>query len=128
MTLLTLAGCGGDSAVTVEGKVLCDGKAVAKGTVRFVPDKGKGNTSGQEPTGQIGADGSYSLSTTTGKGAALGWYKVSVVSQEIPDSSKPNALKSYIALRYADPEKSGLSVEVVRTPASGAYDLKVTEK
>jgi len=126
MTLLT--GCGGDGSVSVSGTVLIDGKPATKGSVRFVPDKGKGNTFGQEPAGMIGTDGKYTLSTPTGGGAPLGWYKVVVVSQDLPDSAKPNVTKSYVAAKFGNPDSSGLSVEVVRSAPTGAYDLKVTEK
>jgi hypothetical protein len=124
-----LAGCGGGGLASVEGKVTADGKALTKGSVRFVPDKAKGNNSTAEPTGEIGSDGSYTLMTQGKSGAAPGWYKVSVTSQEIPDSSKVNApVQSYVAAKFNDPEKSGLSVEVVASPPAGAYDLKTTSK
>jgi hypothetical protein len=128
VSLSLLTGCGGDGTVTVSGTVLIDGKPATKGSVRFVPDKSKGNTFGQEPAGMIGTDGKYTLSTPTGSGAPLGWYKVVVVSQDLPDSAKPNVTKSYVAVKYGNPDSSGLSVEVVRSAPTGAYDLKVTEK
>jgi hypothetical protein len=117
-----ISGCGDGAGASVSGTVLVDGKPATKGSVRFVPDKSKGNTFGQEPTGTIGADGKYTLK------APKGWYKATVVSSETPDSTKPNATKAYVAAKYGNPDTSGLSVEVVGSPAAGAYDLKVTEK
>jgi hypothetical protein len=126
-TLLT--GCGDGGLVSVEGKVTVDGKAVSKGNVRFVPDKTKGNSATAEPTSDIGSDGAYQLRTQGKSGAAPGWYKVSIVSQETPDSTKPNApVTSYVAAKFGDPEKSGISIEVVSSAPSGAYDLKATSK
>jgi hypothetical protein len=131
--LLVTGGCGGDSGpklVDVSGKVLLGAAPLTKGGVRFVPDKSKGNTAGVEPVGTVGSDGSYSVSTNGKIGAPLGWYKVAVNGQgdTIPDSSKPNAGRSPVGPKYADPETSGLSVEVVASPAGGAYDLKVSAK
>jgi len=125
-----LSGCGGSEGLqTVQGKVLLtDGKPLTKGAVRFVPDKDKGNKSTDEPIGEISADGSYSLQTAGKKGAAPGWYKVSVTSAEIPDSSKPNAVTSYVAPKFNNPDTSMLSVEVVASPGADAYNLKVSAK
>jgi len=133
MLLFPLAGCSGDSQVLVpvEGKVMLDGAALTKGSVRFQPDKDKGNTFGSEPVGEIGLDGSYKLMTAGKAGAPAGWYKISVNgmgSAEIPDSTKPMAIKSPLAAKFNDPLKSGLSVEVVASAPAGTYDLKVSAK
>lgn len=119
--LLLATGCssGGKS---VSGKVTVDGTPLKTGSVRFVPDKTKGNTSTKEAVGVI-TDGSYTMGVDGKTAVPPGWYKVAVISAEPLDSSKPNApAKSYIAPKYNDPETSGLTVEV----GSGSYDLKVT--
>jgi len=131
--LIPLTGCGGEGAalVPVEGKAILDGTPLPKGSVRFQPDKDKGNTFGSEPVGEVGADGSYKLMTAGKVGAPVGWYRVSVngiSSTDIPDSTKPFANKSPLATKFNDPSKSGLSVEVVASPPAGAYDLKVSAK
>ena len=130
LALVPLAGCGGESLtlVSVKGKVLVDGQPLTKGSVRFVPDKAKGNTTGVEPVGTIGADGGYELTTNGKPGAPPGGYLVSVSSGEIPDSTKPLATKTAVASRFSQPDTSKLTVEVVATPAAGAYDLKVSAK
>ncbi len=131
LAALTLVGCGSDpmNAATVKGKVLLDGKPLTKGSVRFVPDKAKGNTAGVEPTGIIGESGEYELITNGKSGAPLGSYTVCVVSGEIPDSGNPTAVpKGGPAPRFAQPETSKLTVEVVPSPAAGAYDLNVSAK
>jgi len=128
---VALTGCGSDplNAASVKGKVLLDGKPLTKGSVRFVPDKAKGNTAGVEPTGVIGDTGEYELITNGKSGAPLGSYTVCVVSGEIPDSGNPTAVpKGGPAPRFAQPETSKLSVDVVASPAAGAYDLKVSAK
>ena len=127
---LLVAGCGssGGKLYSVQGKVTADDQPLSKGSVRFVPDTGKGNTAKSEPIGEIGADGTYSLTSTGGSGAPPGWYKVSVVSTDPPDSTKPLATKSYVGKKYNDPQTSGLAVEVVASPPAGAYDLKVSAK
>src|SRR5436190_1365195 len=62
---ILLAGCGGGSGdlKSVSGKVTVDGRPLTKGAVRFVPDTSKGSTAKFEPVGEIGSDGSYTLST-----------------------------------------------------------------
>jgi hypothetical protein len=130
-TLLGLSGCGGDpmNAASVKGKVTVDSQPLTKGSVRFVPDKAKGNTSPVEPIGLINESGQYELSTNGKPGAPLGWYKVAVIAADTPDSSKATAVpKSYVAKKFNDPEASGLTVEVVSSAKDGAYDLKVTAK
>jgi hypothetical protein len=126
-----VVGCGSDGVGRlhpVQGKVLVDDQPLTKGSVRFVPDTSRGNTAKHEPVGEIGGDGLYVLTTTGKVGAPAGWYKVSVVSTDPPDSTKPNAIKSYVGRKYIDTATSGLTVEVVASPAAGAYDLKVTNK
>ena len=130
-SVLVLSGCGSDpmNAATVRGKVTVDNQPLTKGSVRFVPDKTKGNTSPAEPIGLISESGQYELSTNGKAGAPLGWYKVAVVAADMPDSTKVNAVpKSYVGMKFNDPEFSGLSVEVVSSAKDGAYDLKVTAK
>ncbi len=129
-SVLVLSGCGGDqkNAATVSGKVTVDSQPMTKGSVRFVPDKAKGNTGSAEPVGQIAESGQYELTTNGKPGAPLGWYTVTVASGEIPDSGKPFATKGGVAPRFAQAETSKLSVEVVAAPAAGAYDLKVSAK
>ncbi len=131
LVFFATAGCGGTVALSpVEGKVSVDGAPLTKGSIRFMPDKEKGNAETVEPVGEIGAGGSYKLMSNGKSGAAAGWYKVGVngSGSEIPDSTKPLATKSPVASKFADPNLSGLKVEVVASPASGAYDFKVSAK
>ncbi|HEX3149225.1 MAG TPA: hypothetical protein VHR66_14220 [Gemmataceae bacterium] len=130
LLLLSPSGCdsGSGSLHKVSGKVTVDGAPLTTGTVRFVPDKDKGNKATTEPTGQIGTDGTYSLMTDGKSGAPAGWYKVTISASEVPESSKPFSGKSLVAAKFNDPAASGLAVEVVSSPKAGAYDLQATAK
>jgi len=124
------SGCGGNSTGSlhsVKGKVTLDGAPMTAGSVRFAPDKAKGNQAANEPVGTIGPDGTYTVSTAGKPGAPAGWYKVTVASGDIPDSSKP-LVKSSLNPRYANPDFTDLAVEVVSSPTDGAYDLKLSSK
>jgi hypothetical protein len=129
LALFLVAGCDGSGSLQkVTGKVTVDGAPLTTGSVRFVPDAAKGNKSKDEPAGQIGSDGTYTLITNGKPGAPAGWYKVTVNATEVPESSNPFGGKALVAPRFNVPETSGLSVEVVSSPKSGAYDLTVSAR
>ncbi len=119
--ILTAAGCSGSQAVS--GKVTVDGKPLTAGSVRYVPDKDKGNTATVEPVGTINESGTYVLYTNGKAGAPAGHYKVAVVAQDKVDNTKPTEIKSLIDPKYNNAENSGLEVEV---KSGGSYDLKVS--
>lgn len=124
--LLTLLGCGSsgkDKLVPVSGKVTLNGTPLTAGQVAFHPDTAKGNNAKGVPTGTIGADGTYTLSTDGKSGAPAGWYKVTVVTNFPGVSGEPVPINA----RYGNPSGSGLEREVVPSPASGAYDLQVSK-
>jgi hypothetical protein len=78
----------------VSGKVTQKGKPLTGGDVMFTPSGGPEGASGHIATGQIGTDGSYTLTTfNTGDGAVLGKHKVTVVARETADLRKMNELK-----------------------------------
>jgi hypothetical protein len=87
--------------------------------VIYVPDKDKGNDLKNSPAGLVGTDGTYTLSTAGKEGAPPGWYKVTVTTRYpgAPANAAP------IAVEYADFRKTTLKVEVIASPAAGAYDL-----
>ena len=123
-----VAGC--DSSGTgrlfpVAGKVTVDGKPLAMGSLVFKPDAAKGNTSTFEPSGTIANDGSYTLFTKekrrTGRLVQGGHRR----AEASPDD--PYAMKSLVPERYNDAETSGLTMEIVATPAADAYDLKLAK-
>src|SRR3954453_15047519 len=84
---LCLFGCGGHPSKPklgrVSGKVTYNGQPVTKGLVSFVPSGGPGAQTGQAAPGEIGPDGSYTLTTfENGDGAVLGEHKVLVQARE----------------------------------------------
>jgi hypothetical protein len=140
--LLALAapGCGDDGVgktYPVRGKVTLDSAPLVARTttVLFKPDAAKGNTSPFEPAGTVDSEGNYTLYTKTRRGAAPGWYKVIVTATE-SESAPPAPGKSLhqrplprslVPGVYARAESTPLQVEVVKSPAEGAYDLKLTK-
>jgi len=138
---LGLGGCGkGETRYPVSGRVILGNGPLTAGQVTFVPDEGKGNKLKAAPSGMIGSDGSYSLSTDGKTGAPAGWYKV-VIATSIPgmgapapsassDRSKPAPLNPVaggvqIDPKYTDAMKTDLTKEVVASPSAGAYDITI---
>jgi hypothetical protein len=130
--IATLVGCGDSTSklVPVVGKVMVNGQPLTTGTgnVSFRPDKGSATS--QEPAGMIDEEGTYRLFTAGKEGAPLGRYRVLVVDVEPIDPKNPfpyGKRKSHVNLKYGDPKTSDLVLEVVPSPAPGAYDLKLTK-
>ncbi|WP_165072933.1 hypothetical protein [Paludisphaera rhizosphaerae] len=113
---LIFVGCGDSSStppggmtVPVKGIVTYKGKPLAQGTVVFEPDAGR------EAQGEVGPDGSFTLSTfAKDDGAVPGSHRVAV----------KNISKSVLPLKYQNLASSG--IEVVVSAEKGAYtvDLK----
>jgi len=83
-SLPVIGGCGGGKSETlypVSGKVMHGKTALTGGQITFFPDTAKGNNSKHSPTGKIGSDGSYTLTTDGKSGAPAGWYKITVSTQ-----------------------------------------------
>jgi hypothetical protein len=104
-----------------------NGKALPKGTVTLWPDAAKKNTATVIPTGEV-ENGRYRVMTNGRAGAPPGWYKVTIASSEIPDSTKIDKVKDSVPEKFRSAEKTPLAIEVVAAPAPGAYDLKAVEK
>jgi hypothetical protein len=79
MLCLVAGGCGGPGPYSgplypVNGRaLLADGKPLAGGMVQFIPSR-----RGLPATGKIAEDGSFSLRSRSGEGAAPGEYKIRV--------------------------------------------------
>ena len=122
---LTLAGCGGLKLVPVSGKVTLGRQPLRGGAVCFVPDASRGNAARVSCVGRLNGEGRYELSTTavkgsdSGKGAPVGWYKVTLIT------TLPGAAEIHVDGKYLDPERTPVSVEVVADPSPGAYDIQL---
>lgn len=127
LMFLMLAGCGraGPALLPVEGEVTYQGQPLKTGSLVFHPDAAKGNNSPLTPSGTIGPDGRYKLFTQERAGAPPGWYKVGIVAQEAPPND-PYAMRSLIPPRYADPQTSGIAIEVSPNAPAGAYNIQLT--
>jgi hypothetical protein len=132
------AGCSGDSGVgktfPVAGKITLDDEPLtAQSTVvLFQPDASRGNESPFDAAGTVDETGTYKLTTRGKSGAAPGWYKVVVTARssstehaKSPHGNRP-APRSLLPEKYGLASTSGLAVEVVESPAPGAYDLRLT--
>ena len=113
---LSLAGCGGSSStpsagatVPVKGIVTYKGKPLTRGTVVFEPDAGR------EAQGELGGDGSFTLSTfVKDDGAVPGAHRVAV----------KNLSKSALPLKFQNLASSGVEVVVSADKGEYAIDLK----
>jgi hypothetical protein len=142
---LAVSGCSGGSAklVPVKGKITLDGSPLKAGAVAFLPDAAKGNKSTAGGSGTIKEDGEYELFNGGKPGCPLGWYKVTVTANapmgspggQVADPTKGGGgvaplgggQSAQINAKFGDATTTDLSVEVVASPAPGAYDLKVTK-
>jgi hypothetical protein len=135
--LFLASACGGThmgKLYTVSGQVLLGNQPLGtnNGYVLFKPDADKGNTSSFEPEGVIDEKGNYTLFTQGKKGAPRGWYRVIVTATATPEPvvagsgrrQRP-ALRMLVPEKYGQAKTTDLLVEVVETPVSGAYDLKL---
>ncbi len=123
-------GCAQDTVgplVAVQGRVLVGDQPLTSGSVILHPDGGKGNKTPHEPRGEIDAQGGYTVFTAERAGAPAGWYRVTVVSQssKATDADPYAVPQSNIAAKHADPNTSGLVLEVKDGAAPESYDLKV---
>ena len=141
--VVIFGGCGGGDVSKpplgqVSGKVSYKGTPVSKGIVTFVPVGGPGAKTGQPAAGDIGSDGSYTLTTfEDGDGAVLGQHVVLVQSREGRMETgghgmpTPGALKkmkrpeSLLPEKYASSEKSPLRCEV--KSGSIRFDIELTD-
>jgi hypothetical protein len=103
---LLIVGCGGSEPrlVPVAGKVMIDGKPLAYGTITVVP------TNGRPAYGQIGEDGSFSLTTRSlNDGCIAGEHKLEITARRIISAGAQEWLAPK---RYASAETSGLTLIV----------------
>jgi hypothetical protein len=104
--LVVAVGCGDGrpTRVPVSGRVLIDGKPLAKGLVRFVPQ-------GARPSsGKLDESGQFRLTCYDGSdGAVLGKHRVQVTASEILGGEK---VVWHAPRKYADFRSSGIEFDV----------------
>jgi hypothetical protein len=113
----TLIGCGSNLG-SVSGTVTLDGKPFAgsdhlRGTVQFIPETGHGMVA----SGYLDESGNYELSSGSRVGVLPGKYVVTVSAIEIIPPKIPGGAaggKAASPPRYANPQTSGFTAEVVR--------------
>lgn len=108
---LVVVGCAEkQSLIPVSGKVLIDGKPVTKGSIQFVPEKGRPYAS------KILEDGSFrladlSVSKDRLPGVSEGKYRIGISSAEVVNEDSGVILRQ-IPAHYADFKKSDLELEI----------------
>jgi hypothetical protein len=124
------SGCGppAETFLPVAGQVTVNRSPLKTGTVTFLPDASKGNTTRHHPVGTINAEGRYELHTVGRKGAPPGWYKVVVHADENQQTGRtaaPLPPRWMTHVKYTAAGTTPLQVEVVEV--AGRYDLKLTK-
>jgi hypothetical protein len=136
LVIPAVVGCHGDSELLypVSGRISLDDESFTAATtaVHFKPDAARGNMSRLEPAGMVDGDGTYTLFTNGRRGSPPGWYKVVVtatsdvqIKQRAGSRPLRPAPQSLLPAKYGMPDSTPLVIEVVPSPTSGAYDLKL---
>ncbi len=110
-------GCGSDLA-EVTGTVSLDGRPLDSGTIVFQ------GPNLPQAAGQIGEDGSYSVSTGTQRGLPPGQYRVTVTAYKTRagrDEQEAPIPEFLTPVRYNNPETSGLTADV--EPGGNRFDF-----
>jgi len=102
----------------VRGSVLVAGKPAVKALVVFHPLNDSGSKT-LRPSGEVAADGTFSLSTyTTGDGAPSGQYAVTVLwlAGSSPIGGDAESGEDRLGNRYSDPKTTTLRARVDEGP------------
>lgn len=144
LPLLAVSGCGDRSGVgvtwPVSGKVTLDGRPLTANTtmILFTPDVSRGNSNQFVPSASVDQEGNYTVATKGKKGAPAGCYRVIVTAyegavvhpqgtaQSAGEHSRRPAARTIVPAKYGQAESTDLLIEVVKEPATGAYDLRLT--
>jgi hypothetical protein len=121
--VLPLASCGSAVKLSpVTGKVFFEKEPAEGATVVF--HRKDGAADAPKPSGQVGADGSFRLSTHPhGEGAPPGEYEV-VITWYPPNARGMENPKNKLPARYTDPAQSGLKATVRDGPTElGPFQL-----
>jgi hypothetical protein len=125
LALIVISGCGGGDegvlpTVRVSGTLAVDGKPVNQGTIYFHSAKGRVATG-------IVKDRKFTLSTySDGDGTIAGKNRIAVeVVEEVPMKDGDTTTKSLIPVKFTNPDRSGLQLEI---PESGYKNLQIDLK
>ena len=112
--LLLVTSCSGSRAVyPVTGKVLFQGRPAVGAVVQFHPQD-QSDANPVVPVGQVGADGSFRLTTYAHEdGAPAGRYVITVF-WGVPSKGGDDFQRILVPGRYMSPATSGLTAEVPR--------------
>ena len=143
LLLVAIVGCGGvndaPNLVAATGTVLYNNEPVSGATVTFIVEKAP------LATGTTDAEGKFVLTTGGRPGAPLGNAKVSIskvsASQENLTSMKPEDManmaaqgkmklaesKPAIPLKYATPDKSGLTAALDANAESNVFEFRLVD-
>ena len=102
LLFLLPAGCGSDTLYPVEGSVTFNGQPARGATVVFFPE-GDDSLTAVVPSGGVGDDGTFTISTNGKPGAPAGKYRVVV---HIPAPAGPKAADPP-GVMGDDPERKG---------------------
>jgi hypothetical protein len=96
----------------VRGKVLlANGEPLRAGVVTFYPKENP--RGGAEPSGELGKDGSFQLTTMVkNDGAVPGSYAVTVSPYSMKSGRSTALQANLVPEKYLSPETSGLTAEV----------------
>jgi hypothetical protein len=128
LAAVLVPGCGGGPAIDVapvKGKVTVEGQPVTSGQVSFLPESQ--DIKGGMSAGQIDSNGQYTINTAGKAGAPPGKYKVTITPTMVPAQGATKPPSTPFNSKYSDPQKTPLTVEVTKSPAPDAYDLKLTK-
>jgi hypothetical protein len=132
VSLVLLAGCGGNSLCPVSGKVLVDDEPLTKGFVVYHPDDDRAISGEDLPRAELDKEGVYELRSGNQPGAPPGKYRVVIVAQDL-STRAPDARSAVhpepaplIHRKYFVLEQTPLRAEVKKEAAAGDYDFKVS--
>ena len=120
----TAIGCGGGADLPpiypVKGKITLQGSPLSNYIVSFVPDKGDIGGSGN-----LGSDGSYSLSTVDGRpGCTLGKFKV-VLRPRMDLDSAQEAMKNMKPLSKGQSKEKSKLPDTYGAPGTSPKEVEV---
>jgi hypothetical protein len=124
---MSACGSGGPRKVPAEGTVTFNGQPLATGQVQLQPEAAPAPDATTDPVpapNGVIENGKFALGTQVdGDGAPPGRYKVAIYAYKTLQTRYGESItKSMIPDRYANPEKSGITVVI---PPEGTRDITI---